>query len=51
MRLRRRLNGILAHHTGQEIDRINSDTERDFILEAESAVDYGIVDKIIVSRE
>jgi ATP-dependent Clp protease protease subunit len=51
MRLRQRLNGILAHHTGQEIDRINSDTERDFILEAESAVDYGIVDKIIVSRE
>jgi ATP-dependent Clp protease, protease subunit len=51
MRLRQRLNEILAHHTGQEIDRIHSDTERDFILEAESAVDYGIVDKIIVSRE
>jgi ATP-dependent Clp protease, protease subunit len=51
MRLRQRLNEILAHHTGQKIDRINSDTERDFILEAESAVDYGIVDKIIVSRE
>jgi len=51
MRLRGRLNKILADHTGQEIDKINLDTERDFILEAESALDYGVIDKIIVSRE
>lgn len=51
MRLRERLNRILASHTGQPIDKINLDTERDFILEAESALDYGIIDKIIVSRE
>jgi len=51
MRLRERLNEILAHHTGQEIERINADTERDFILEAESARDYGVIDKIMVSRE
>jgi ATP-dependent Clp protease protease subunit len=51
MRLRERLNEILATHTGQPIDKIHADTERDFILEADAAVDYGIVDKIFVSRE
>jgi ATP-dependent Clp protease protease subunit len=51
MRLRERLNEILAHHTGQPIDRINADTERDFILEATGARDYGVIDKILVSRE
>jgi len=51
MRMRERLNEILAKHTGQPIDKINIDTERDFILEAEEAKDYGLVDKIIVSRE
>jgi ATP-dependent Clp protease protease subunit len=51
MRLRGRLNEILAHHTGQSIEKINLDTERDFILEAEGALEYGLIDKIIVSRE
>jgi ATP-dependent Clp protease protease subunit len=51
MRLRERLNEILAHHTGQKIDRINTDTERDFILEVGAAKDYGVIDKILVSRE
>ena len=51
MRLRERLNMILAEHTGQPIDKINLDTERDFILEADAAQDYGLIDKIIVSRE
>ncbi len=51
MRLRKRLNEILAKHTGQPIDKIHGDTERDFILEAEAALDYGLIDKIIVSRE
>jgi ATP-dependent Clp protease protease subunit len=51
MRLRERLNEILARHTGQPIAKINNDTERDFILEAGSARDYGLIDKIIVSRE
>ena len=51
MRLRERLNKILAGHTGQSMDKINLDTERDFILEADEAKDYGIIDKIIVSRE
>jgi len=51
MRLRERLNMILARHTGQTVDKINIDTERDFILEADAAKDYGLIDKIIVSRE
>jgi ATP-dependent Clp protease protease subunit len=51
MKLRKRLNKILAEHTGQEIEKVNEDTERDFILEAEGALDYGLIDKIIVSRE
>jgi len=51
MRLRERLNKILADHTGQPINKINTDTERDFILEADGAKDYGVIDKIIVSRE
>jgi ATP-dependent Clp protease protease subunit len=51
MRLRKRLNKILADHSGQPMDKINLDTERDFILEAEAALEYGLIDKIIVSRE
>ena len=51
MRLRERLNEILAQHTGQSVEKINLDSERDFILEADGAKDYGLVDKIIVSRE
>lgn len=51
VRLRERLNEILASHTGQDIARIHEDTERDFILETDAALDYGIIDKIITSRE
>ena len=51
LRLRKRLNEILAKHTGQAVDKINADSERDFILEAEGALEYGLIDKIIVSRE
>ena len=51
MRLRERLNEIFAIHTGQPMEKIHGDTERDFILEAEGALDYGLIDKIIVSRE
>ncbi len=51
VRVRERLNQILATHTGQPIEKINTDSDRDFILEAEAALEYGLVDKIIVSRE
>jgi ATP-dependent Clp protease, protease subunit len=51
LRLRERLDRILASHTGQPVEKIHLDTERDFILEAEAARDYGVIDKIITSRE
>jgi len=51
VRVRERLNQILSAHTGQSIEKIHEDSDRDFILEAEAALEYGLVDKIIVSRE
>ena len=47
LRLRERLNGILAHHTGKEIGTIGTDTERDFFMDGEQALAYGIIDKVI----
>ncbi|MCX7718482.1 MAG: ATP-dependent Clp endopeptidase proteolytic subunit ClpP [Candidatus Sumerlaeaceae bacterium] len=47
LRVRERLNEILVKHTGQSLERITADSERDFFLSAEEAVEYGIVDKII----
>ena len=49
--LRERLNEILAKHTEQPIETIARDTERDFFMGAEEAVKYGIVDKVLTSRE
>jgi ATP-dependent Clp protease, protease subunit len=49
--LRGRLNEILAKHTGQTIEVIQRDTERDFFMGAQDAVKYGIVDKTLLSRE
>ena len=48
--LRERLNAILAANTGQPIERIAVDTERDNFMSAEDAVSYGLVDKVLVSR-
>ncbi len=49
--LRQRLNEILASHTGQEINTIEKDTDRDNFMAAEEAVKYGLVDKVLSSRE
>jgi len=49
--LRGRLNEILVKHTGKTMDVIQRDTDRDFFMGAEEAVKYGIVDKVLVSRE
>ena len=51
LRMREILNGILADATGQEVDRIARDVDRDYIMEADQAVAYGMVDKIITKRE
>ncbi len=51
LRLRELLEEILAEHTGQPIERIEKDTDRDFVLEADQAKDYGIIDEVISARE
>jgi ATP-dependent Clp protease, protease subunit len=51
VRMREALDQILAHHTGQSVERISADTDRDFIMGAEEAVLYGIVDEVITNRE
>ena len=51
VRVRERLDQIISLHTGQPIEKVHADSDRDFILEAEAALEYGLVDKIIVSRE
>src|SRR3989344_1708867 len=48
--LRERLNQIMANHTGQSLERVASDTDRDNFMSAEQAVSYGLVDKVIASR-
>jgi ATP-dependent Clp protease protease subunit len=51
VRLKERLNQIMAQHTGQSLEKISKDTDRDFILEAEDARKYGLVDAIYHRRE
>ena len=50
LRMRELLEGIIAKHTGQSIERIHADTDRDFTLEAKEALEYGVIDEIITSR-
>jgi ATP-dependent Clp protease protease subunit len=51
LRMREILNQILADGTGQPVDRISRDVDRDYIMEAEQALKYGMIDRIISSRE
>ena len=51
LRYRALLDELLAKHTGQALDKVKKDTDRDFIMTAEQAKDYGIVDEIISSRK
>ena len=51
LRLREELNEIMAQHTGQPIDQINRDTERDFYMSGEQAKKYGLIDDVITKRE
>lgn len=50
LRMRELLEEIIAKHTGQSIERIHADTDRDFTLEAKEALEYGVIDEIITSR-
>ncbi len=51
MRMRELLERVLAHHTGQTMEKVRKDTDRDFIMNADEAKDYGIVDEVILTRE
>ena len=51
LRMRDLLEEILANHTGQPLERIHADTDRDFVLEANEALAYGIIDDVISSRQ
>jgi ATP-dependent Clp protease protease subunit len=51
LRMRELLEGILAKHTGQTIDRVHQDTDRDFVMEAPAALEYGVIDEIISTRQ
>ncbi len=50
LELRSRLNRIMAEHTGQSIERIERDTDRDFFFSADAAMEYGLIDKVLKSR-
>ncbi len=51
LKMRDKINQILSERTGQPLDKIKVDTDRDFFMEAEDAVKYGIIDKVITSRK
>jgi ATP-dependent Clp protease protease subunit len=51
VRMRDLLNQIIAHHSGQPIDKVAADTDRDFIMSADEARQYGLIDEVISTRE
>ncbi|MGH2573568.1 MAG: ATP-dependent Clp endopeptidase proteolytic subunit ClpP [Actinomycetota bacterium] len=51
LRYRKLLDEIIAQHTGQPIDKVQKDTDRDFIMTAEQAKEYGLIDEVISSRK
>ncbi|MEY3575265.1 MAG: ATP-dependent Clp protease proteolytic subunit [Actinobacteria bacterium] len=51
LRMRDLLEQILAKHTGQTIERVHADTDRDFVMEADEAKNYGVIDEVINSRQ
>jgi len=50
LRMKDLLNSMLASDTGQSVDRVNKDTDRDFIMSAQEAVEYGLIDEVITAR-
>ncbi|MFC1884069.1 ATP-dependent Clp endopeptidase proteolytic subunit ClpP [Thermodesulfobacteriota bacterium] len=51
LKIRDSLNMILSEHTGQPLKKISKDTDRDFFMSSEEAMEYGLVDKVIITRE
>jgi ATP-dependent Clp protease protease subunit len=50
IKLKDRMNAMLAEHTGQSIEKISDDVERDFFLTGEEAMEYGLIDKVLTKR-
>jgi ATP-dependent Clp protease protease subunit len=51
LRIKKLLNDVMAKHTGQPLEKIVKDTDRDFYMSAQEAVEYGLVDEVIASRK
>jgi ATP-dependent Clp protease protease subunit len=51
LRMREMLDELLARHTGQTVEKIHADTDRDFVMSADEARDYGLIDEVISSRQ
>ena len=50
LKMRAELNGVLAHHTGQPLSRIEQDTDRDNFMDAQTAREYGLIDEVLTVR-
>lgn len=51
MRMKTTLNGLLAEHCGQDIEKVKKDTERDYYMSAQQALEYGLIDKVVGPAE
>ena len=50
LRIREKINAILANHTGKDVEQVARDTDRDFFMSAEQALEYGLIDGILQKR-
>ena len=50
LKMKRKLNELMAHHTGQSVDKITEDTERDNFMDAEESKTYGLIDEVLDKR-
>ncbi len=50
LKMRDRINEILAHHTGQSLEKVQKDTDRDYFMSANEAKDYGLIDEVIIGK-
>jgi len=51
LRIRDKLNGIIVKHTGQPLDKVETDTDRDFFMSGQEAKEYGLIDTVMVNRD
>jgi ATP-dependent Clp protease, protease subunit len=51
LKVKENINNILARHTGQPLNKVKNDTERDFFMSSQDALEYGLIDKVITKRE